>query len=110
MSLLLVRRDEIADDELHGSVATRGVLAKSLLGNRFVGQHPSVHAAAADVGCAEPTATIGRAGWSEETSANKAIPEERLGRGLLDSAIAAAERLGRPQADSSAARQPERLA
>ena len=72
----------------HGIGATTGAPAKSLLGNRFVGRHPAVRAAAIGVGGSQGAATPGREGWSEGTSANKAIPEERLGRGALAQAIA----------------------
>ena len=59
--------------------ATR-VPAKSLLGNRFVGRHPAVRAAAVDVGSSQSAATPARREGIEGVTANKAIPEERLGR------------------------------
>ena len=45
-----------------GIAATRGRLAKSLLGNRFVGQPPPVRGAAADVGGSQSAATPSREG------------------------------------------------
>ena len=83
-----------------GCVATGGGLAKSLLGNRFVGQPPSVHAAASDVVALDPTAMHDRGDGSEGVPANKAIPEERLGRYPLDAGAAAhQECLGRHAAE-----------
>ena len=85
----------------HGIGATTGAPAKSLLGNRFVGRHPAVRAAAAGCG----------GDGSEGRPANKAIPEERLGRSPLDAGdTAQSQRLGRPQADSIVAAKQERSA
>ena len=91
-----------------GIDATTGVPAKSLLGNRFVGRHPDVRADAVHVGGSQSAATPTRRGGSEGVPANKAIPEERLGRYPLDPCAAEEERLGRyPLAPSAA--EEERL-
>ena len=93
-----------------GIDATTGVPAKSLLGNRFVGRSPAVRAAAIGVGGSQGAATPGREGWSEGTSANKAIPEERLDRFPSDSSAAGLNtRLGRYPLDAVAAAHQERL-
>ena len=93
--------------EVQGSDATTGVPAKSLLGNRFVGRHPGVRAAAAGDGGSECAARPGRHDGSGLRSANKAIPEERLGRPQADSSVAVPpEQLGRGPLDSASAAQP----
>ena len=122
-----------------GSVTARGRLAKSpafgarariaeesvesLLGNRFVDRLPDAPCPAPGspptaatptrrdgIGGSKCAATSNRGGWSEGTSANKAIPEERLGRGPLAPAIAAPPRLGRDPSNSIAAEPQEHAA
>ena len=78
-----------------GSDATGGLPVKSLLGNRFVDRQPSVHAAAVGDGGSQSAATPNRREGSEGVPANKAIPEERLGRYPLAPCAAQEERLGR---------------
>ena len=54
--------------------------AKSLLGNRFVGRHPSASIAASRRRGAFRATDIDGSGTDGGVPANKAIPEERLGR------------------------------
>ena len=70
----------LATDASHGSGAATGVPAKSLLGNRFVGRHPSASIAASRRRGAFRATDIDGSGTDGGVPANKAIPEERLGR------------------------------
>ena len=85
--------------------------AKSLLGNRFVGRPQPASTAATWPRGTFGAAVAGGSGADAGVPANKAIPEERLGRYPLDAGDAAhQERLGRHPSDSSAAAPKEREA
>ena len=98
-----------------------GESVESLLGNRFVDRLPDAPCPApgSPPTAATPTRRDGidgsqnaamptRRGGSEGVPANKAIPEERLGRYPLDPCAAEEERLGRGPLDSAIAAASER--
>ena len=136
----LRRNVAVIESLVHGARARiAGESVESLLGNRFVDRLPdaSCPAPGSPPTAATPTRRDGiggshsaamhdRGDGSEGVPANKAIPEERLGRYPLDAgdaaheerlgrgplapAIAAPPRLGRHPSDSSAAEPKEREA